>query len=996
MLRFPRLFAHLVVATLIGSAVAWSATAPTAKPALNVRLDPSGKIQVSHGGQSVVNYEMLQLVDRTKGWHSLFGYGASKAVQRKTSPQALQVSFAESLDPVLSYTKTVTVSAESAVWDLAYSVPPEQQDKDAFYFIDIPKAVLTGALYQARAAGRDQFGSVEETSPQRMVTAPESVTFVTPQRRLVFDLTAQGATWLLTNWSASDHKSYRLRVESKVGPAGLAVRLGVKLRVLPSSPEMVAALKARAREAKLARARARLGANGCLNEEPLRVGSVKLSRTEVGQYAKVEMTFAVGGTYTNPFDPQQIDVAADIRTPSGKRILMPAFFYQDFRRTEDGIQPVRTFAWQVRFAPVEVGRHTFRIVAANRGQRDTGAEGHFTCRQRQARGHVRVSKANPLALEFGNGEPYFPSGINLFVSTRLGSPIPANRLDQCERWMGRLAEHGGNFVRLRMDSWWLAIEMTPDDSTGYLGLGYYHQQTCWEVDRIYDLAAKRGLYVMHCLDNANGNVNASKQPWRVPYDLYLKANGGVCDKPQDFWAHPEARRFARNKLRYCVARWGWHPHLMSWEYWNEVSCRPNMIDDATAWHRDMSRYLRSIDPYDHPITTSLMGDKALADRIWALPEIEIAQFHNYSGRDTAQVITDMTRKVVDKHHKPFFLGEYGVGPAYRPQGFGFDKDGLHLHNGMWAAAFAGGAGAGAFWYVSNMLDARDLYYHYRGFADFADRVPWNHAALTRCVVGEPTFVQEPAQLHYVDLPLPMGRRHSFEKPKVTDFTIRRDGTMAGSEMLRGMLHCAEGRKAPPTFHLELERPAQFIIHVHRSVGDDTNKLVVRLDNKTVADAPFPASKEADPKSEYVEQYGNWRTPYDKRVVVQVPAGRHSIRPEAVGKDRLEVHYMLRGVVSFEHSQPLRILGLRTDRSAYLWVQNRSSIWWTLYRGKQPTALPAMVTKLRGLPDGSYRVTWWDTWRARPPVAADAKCSAGVMNLVIPPVDRDVACLIQAK
>jgi len=84
-----------------------------------------------------------------------------------------------------------------------------------------------------------------------------------------------------------------------------------------------------------------------------------------------------------------------------------------------------------------------------------------------------------------------PCGINLFARTSLGKPVPPDRLEQCRRQMNRLADARGNFVRLRMDGWFLAIEESPDPAVGYQGLGYYHQRTCWEIDRLYDTAAER-------------------------------------------------------------------------------------------------------------------------------------------------------------------------------------------------------------------------------------------------------------------------------------------------------------------------------------------------------------------------------------------------------------------------------------------------------------------------------------------------------------------------
>lgn len=71
-------------------------------------------------------------------------------------------------------------------------------------------------------------------------------------------------------------------------------------------------------------------------------------------------------------------------------------------------------------------------------------------------------RACPLGVsccQLNGHDRYFPSGVNLFGGTLLGRPIPQDRLARCEKWLGRLADAEGNFVRLRMDSRWLAIDI---------------------------------------------------------------------------------------------------------------------------------------------------------------------------------------------------------------------------------------------------------------------------------------------------------------------------------------------------------------------------------------------------------------------------------------------------------------------------------------------------------------------------------------------------------
>ena len=734
---------------------------------------------------------------------------------------------------------------------------------------------------------------------------------------------------------------------------------------------------------------------GLGQRKSLALGPVRVNADTVDQYEKLELTFDLEATYDNPFDPEQIDVGATFTTPSGRQISVPGFFYQPHVSTEHGPRTAGKPIWKVRFAPAEVGTYSCKVTARNRSKTKMSPPVRFACAPRRTPGWLRVSQTNPRYFEFENDAPFVPCGINLFVGTSLGTPVPPDRLEQCRRRMNRLADARGNFVRLRMDGWFLAIEETPDPAVGYQGLGYYHQRTCWEIDRLYDTAAERGIYVMHCLDNANANVNwkFSGRPGLVRYNHYLKANGGVCESAQEFWSNSEARRYVRNKLRYCVARWGYHPNLMCWEFFNEVQWLPEIREPATAWHREMARYLRSMDPYRHPITTGLRGDLTEDERMWTLPEMDIVQRHYYCRSELVPDIATIIGDLANTYNKPVLLGEYGAHRDLNPHHCTYDRSGIHMHNGMWAALFSGGCGGGAMWYIADYVDAMDLYAHYDAFAGFARRVPWNDGDLRRCQIDRPRFITPPAELHYVDVDI-FTPNNSFDKPEQTDFAIGPDGAIAGSESIRKFLFCDRGRKAPPTFHVHLARPAEFVVRVHESVAKADNRVRVYLDGKMAVEKPFPAGRQFNPNSVYVERSGNWITPYDGKVAVTIPAGRHTIRPEAEGGDRIEVEYTLRGAIAFENNEPMHALGFRTQTAAYLWFHNRSSSLRNAWKGKAPIPLGAMTTRVDGLDEGPYNIEWYDTWSGRVVERQPATCSNGALPVTILPLERDIACFIE--
>ena len=157
------------------------------------------------------------------------------------------------------------------------------------------------------------------------------------------------------------------------------------------------------------------------SRRPLSIAAVALDPPRVPRHTRVELSCQVGGTYDSPFDPSEVDVAAEFTSPSGTTLSVPAFFFEGFARGKDGaIQATGQACWKVRFAPVEMGRHTCRIRARDRTGARASAERSFECVPGDHKGFVRIHPRNPRYLAFDSGEVYLPMGINLVHFTRLG------------------------------------------------------------------------------------------------------------------------------------------------------------------------------------------------------------------------------------------------------------------------------------------------------------------------------------------------------------------------------------------------------------------------------------------------------------------------------------------------------------------------------------------------------------------------------------------------
>ena len=253
-----------------------------------------------------------------------------------------------------------------------------------------------------------------------------------------------------------------------------------------------------------------------------------------------------------------------------------------------------------------------------------------------------------------------------------------------------------------------------------------------------EAAQRHGIYVKLCLESWRGFAGAGSFVRPGDVHPYWKANGGPCQREMEVFTDPEALRMFRNRLRYVVARWGYLPSVFGWEFWNEINCvRGYQADVVAHWTQDMARYLKHIDPWQHLVVNSL-GSYLVDERYWRLPELDFAQVHGYwhprdprsreAGRDMGAFVPFWIDQIRG-YGKPALFAEFGL----VADNWGLsplaaqDRQGVHLHNGLWSAMMAGAAGTAMTWWWDNYVDALDLYGQFRGVADFARDVPWTTA-----------------------------------------------------------------------------------------------------------------------------------------------------------------------------------------------------------------------------------------------------------------------------
>jgi hypothetical protein len=438
--------------------------------------------------------------------------------------------------------------------------------------------------------------------------------------------------------------------------------------------------------------------------EPLAIAPLKSD--EVGRFELLELEIQTVITASNPFNPEELDIRVAFTSPSGKTAEVGAFWYQGFDPA--GKFPKGEPGWRARFSPTEAGAWTAIARIPARGLQSEPVT--FRTVPTDNPGFVRVHPDNPRYLAFDNGELFFPIGLNMAWWSGAGDALTDYR-----KWMDPFAANGGNAIRVWMAEWSFGIEW----KNAPLGDYSSRLRRAWLLDQIFAMAEERDVYVLLVLLNCADFNNWQTNGWNGnPYNAAL---GGPLERPEQFATDPTARAFLQRRLNYIVNRWGYSPHLLAWEWWNEVNLTPISDEALIPWLQEMTAYLRERDVNRHLVTNSF----AISDTspIWAMPEMEIIQKHEYAlqentpHKDLAErAAADLGTLVGIAPPKPALLGEFGYGD----EGYGNDVDrtGIHLHNGIWATTFVGYAGSGMYWFWDVYVEAYRAWHHFRGLQRF--------------------------------------------------------------------------------------------------------------------------------------------------------------------------------------------------------------------------------------------------------------------------------------
>jgi len=461
-------------------------------------------------------------------------------------------------------------------------------------------------------------------------------------------------------------------------------------------------------------------------QEPILDVSPPVPR-QIRAFDLVEFDVKPGETFKNPFDAEEVAIDA-LFTGPGKALRMPAFW--------DGK------AFRLRFCPEQPGKWKLQVSIRTRKGAKTSPTQTFDVAKSNFPGYVHRSESNPAYWATGDGHGFIPVGLNLCWPDSDGLP-------SYDRRFAKLRSVGGNFARI-----WTTQDRRLE--TVEAGLGRYDLASATYYDDVLKLARKHDVRLMLTLDDYRVlaktdyfNAHWSKSP-------YNKSNGGPLAEPVDFFSDPECRKLYKQRLRYLVARYAAFPSLAFWEIYNEQDNIPKP-GVPTEWLREMTGYLKSIDPYRRPVTTSYSWDDK--PEVWELPNIDLVQRHMYGQGDTIDFVSMIEGNAtkLQGYGKPRLIGEFGI--TWKEPDIKLDtaRLGTPLHDALWASIMSGDCGAALTWWWDNYLEPLDLWPAFTGISKFVASVDFVHsgfsplklkvASLTALALRNPQTGEAIAWLH---------------------------------------------------------------------------------------------------------------------------------------------------------------------------------------------------------------------------------------------------------
>lgn len=383
---------------------------------------------------------------------------------------------------------------------------------------------------------------------------------------------------------------------------------------------------------------------------------VTQNENEIDTFGIVELTINHDDSlYDNVWE--DVVITASFTDEGGNAYVVKGFYYD--KNT-----------WKIRFSPNEIGTWKWRLtLKANPFVRESKS-GSFVVKNSDEPGFLKIDPKYPQKLVFENEELFTPLGLqDCFIDLNHTGAVT----NQVSIGTARDPEESPDSIRL-------------SDLDTYLKT-YGPQQAGFNLFRVNIDNCSPKLW--REIDRAGNNYSINAGIWGDTVVEKLKEHGYRIwmslfsfDLPLQGSIQEKAyREVLKGYLDYVVARYAAYVDI--WELANEIH-----LDDE--WLVFAGEYLKSIDPYKHPITVNWERPD--------LPQIDISSVHWYNSSDPLEASRLMISEVdkAKKWDKPVVFSEAGNTDANWDQ-----QSALRMRVKLWTGFFK--EAAFIFWNTSGHL-----------------------------------------------------------------------------------------------------------------------------------------------------------------------------------------------------------------------------------------------------------------------------------------------------
>jgi hypothetical protein len=689
---------------------------------------------------------------------------------------------------------------------------------------------------------------------------------------------------------------------------------------------------------------------------------------------------------TNPFDADAITVNVTFTTPSQTQVTVPAFWYQPYARSlANGTEKLTSSGnpeWRVRFTPAQAGSYLVRVNIQEQGQPyGDPASATFIVPNPGPNAASPSTRVQVVA-----GLPYF--------QTDLGQPLPLSGANVCwpgsrgtfdyDDWFGAMALGKENFARLWMAPWAFGIEAEPGTLTNY------RLDRAWQLDYVLQRAEAKGIRVLLCLD-FHGMFEVTPDAWGGnnfwPSNPYNVAQGGPCTNQNAFFTNPQAMHLYQKRLRYLVARYGYSPNLLGWEFFNEIDNVYRYLNssDVAAWHSAMGQWLHAHDPFQHLVTTSFTGSSDRPE-VWQLAAMDFTTYHSYNLPQPATGLAAIVRSFRERYAKPVLIEEYGV--DWRGWGAASDPYLRGFRQGIWSGAFNGSVGTSMSWWWENIY-AGQLYRTCQVLAEVTAGTDWGRGdwqPVTFQTSGDPPPLVGPL-------------------PRTGDpFTVQLALSSQWGERMRGQLAVPNPLAAmgAPAFlnsfvhgsaHADLRNPFQI------SAWFGTNAVLLLHLNSVSSGAILSVTIDGGEafRQSVPNKDGSYQVneEYNQDFPIALPPGNHLVEIRNPGLDWFYLDW-----VRLQNVQPADYVnhwtpspasvGIQAHGEAFVYVINPAANYPANATNATVNLLTDGAVQIQDLPPGQYRAFWCDPSSGDTVAQTSAISDGALMTLSLPSFREDLA------